>query len=84
MEHRLGDLQTLTKAILSRTGKSPLSHPDHSITHRSTKLTEDSLRHEKQQSGLTAECVIHILCNTDLAKTEQGYKVSGLDYLGFP
>jgi len=86
MEHRLGDLQTLTKAILSRTGRRPLSHPDHPTTHRLTKLTEDSLRHEKQQLGLTAECVIHILCNTDLANmlTEQGYKVSTLDYLGFP
>jgi len=86
MEHRLGDLQTLTKTILSRTGKRPLSHPDHPTTRRSTKLTADSLRHEKQQSGLTAECVIHILCNTNLAHqlTDQGYNVPGLDYLGFP
>ena len=49
MEHRLGDLQTLTKAILSRTGKMPPSHPDHHITYRLTNLTEDSLQHEKQQ-----------------------------------
>jgi len=86
MEHRLGDLQTLTKTILSRTGKRPLSHPDHPTTHRLTNLTVDSLRHEKLQSGLTAECVIHILCNTDLAHrlTDQGYNVPGLDYLGFP
>ena len=86
MEHRLGDPQTLNKAILSRTGRTPLSHPDHPTTHRLTKLTEDSLRHEKQHLGLTAECVIHILCNTDLAHrlTELGYNVPGLDYLGFP
>jgi len=40
MEHRIGDLQTLTKAILSRTGRRPLSHPHHSTTHRLTNLTE--------------------------------------------
>jgi len=86
MEHRIGDLQTLTKAILSRTGRRPLSHPDHSTTHRLTSLTEDSLQYEKRQFGLTAECVIHILCNTDLADmlTEQGYKASATDYLGNP
>jgi len=86
MKHRLGDLQTLTIAILSRTGRSPPSHPDHPTTYRLTKLTEDSLQHEKQQLGLTAECVIHILCNTDLAHmlTEQGYKAPAFDYLGFP
>jgi len=86
MEHRLGDLQTLTKAIMSRTGKRPPSHPDHPTTYRLTNLTEDSLQHEKQQCGLTAECVIHILCNTDLANmlTAQGYKASATDYLGFP
>jgi len=86
MEPRLGDLQTLTKAILSRTGRRPLSHPDHPTTHRLTNLTEDSLQHEKQQFGLTVECVIHILCNTDLANmlTVQGYKASATDYLGFP
>jgi len=44
MEHRLEDLQTLTKTILSRTGRSPLSHPDHPTTHRLTKLTKDSLQ----------------------------------------
>jgi len=63
MEHRLGDLQTLTKTIGSRTGKRPLSHPDHPTTYRSTKLTADSLRQEKQRLGLTAESIIHILCN---------------------
>ena len=86
MEHRLGDLQTLSTTILSRTGKRPLSHPNHPTTRRSNKLTADSLRHEKQQSGLTAKCVIHILCNTDLAHrlTDQGYNAPGLDYLGFP
>jgi len=86
MEHRLGDLQTLTKAILSRTGRRPLSHPNHSTTHRLTNLTEESLQYEKRQFGLTAECVIHILCNTDLANmlTGQGYKASATDYLGYP
>ena len=43
MEHRIGDLQTLTKAILCRTGRRPLSHPNHSTTHRLTNLNEDSL-----------------------------------------
>ena len=47
MEHRIGDLQTLTKAILSRTGRRPLSHPNHSTTHRLTNLNEDSLQYEK-------------------------------------
>ena len=86
LEHRLGDLQTLTKTILSKTGKRPLSHPDHSTTRRLTTLTVDSLRQEKQQSGFTAECVIYILCNTDLAYrlTDRGYNVPDLDYLGFP
>jgi len=86
MEHRLGDLQTLTKAILSRTGRRPLSHPNHPTTHRLTNLTEDSLQYGKRQFGLTAECVIHILCNTDLANmlTVQGYKASATDYLGYP
>jgi len=86
MEHRLEDLQTLTKTILSKKGKRPPSHPDHPTTRRLTTLTIDSLRQEKQQSNFTAECVIHILCNTDLAYrlTDRGYNVPGLDYLGFP
>jgi len=86
LEHRLGDLQTLTETILSKTGKMPPSHPDHPSTRRLTTLTRDSLRQEKQKSSLTAECVIHILCNTDLAYrlTDRGYNVTGLDYLGFP
>ena len=86
MEHRLGDLQTLAKTILSKTGKRPRSHPDHPTTCRSPTLTTDSLRQGKQQSSFTAECVIHILCNTDLAYwlTDRGYKVPGLDHLGCP
>jgi len=86
MEHRIGDLQTLTKAILFRTGRRPLSHPNHSTTHRLTNLTKDSLQYEKRQFGLTAECVINILCNTDLPDmlTVQGYKASATDYLGNP
>jgi len=86
LEHRLGDLQTLTQTILSKTGHRPPSHPDHPSTRRSTTLTRDSLRQEKQQLSLTPECVIHILCNTDLAYrlTDRGYNVTGLDYLGFP
>ena len=86
MEHRIGDLQTLTTAILFSTGQRALSHPNHSTTHRLTNLTEDSPQYEKQQFGLTAECVIHILCNTDLADmlTLQGYKASATDYLGNP
>ena len=62
MEHRIGDLQTLTTAILFSTGQRPLSHPNLCTTHRLTNLTEDSLQYEKRQFGLTAECVIHILC----------------------
>ena len=86
MEHRIGDLQTLTTAIMLRTGKRPLFHPNHSTTHRLTDMTEDSLQHEKLQFGLTAECVIRILCNTDLPDilTAQGYKASATDYLGNP
>jgi len=45
---------------LFRTGKRPLSHPNHSTTYRLTNLIEDSLQYEKRQFGLTAECVIHI------------------------
>jgi len=44
MEHRIGDLQTLTTAKMLRTGKRPLSHPNHSTTHRLTNLNEDSLQ----------------------------------------
>jgi len=66
IEHRIGDLQTLTTAIMLRTGKRPLSHPNHATIHRLTNLTEDLLQYEKRQFGLTAEYVIHILCNTDL------------------
>jgi len=62
MEHRIKDLQTLTTAILFSTGQRPLSHPNLCTTHRLTNLTEDSLQYEKRQFGLTAECVIHILC----------------------
>jgi len=47
MEHRIGYLQTLTKAILSTTGRRPLSHPNHFTTHRLTNLNEDSLQYEK-------------------------------------
>ena len=86
MDHRLGDLQTLTKTIWSRTGKRPLSHPDHPTTHRSTKLTAYSLRQDKQRLCLTAESIIHILCNTDLAHRpiKRGNNAPSLDYLGFP
>ena len=86
LEHRWGDFQTLTTTILSKAGKRPPSHPDHPSTRRSTTLTSDSLRHEKHQSSLNTECVIHILCNTDLAYrlTDRGYNAPGLDYLGFP
>jgi len=86
LEHRWGDLQTLTDTILSKVGQRPPSHPDHPSTRRSTALTRNSLGQEKHLASLTAECVIHILCNTDLAYrlTERGYKVPGLDYLGSP
>jgi len=86
MENRIGDLQTLTAAIMLSTGNRTLSHPNHSTTHRLTNLNEDSLQIEKLQFGLTAEHVIHILCNTDLpdSLTRQGYNVSAIDYLGHP
>ena len=82
MEHRIGYLQTLTKAILSTTGRRPLSHPNHSTTHRLTNLNEDSLQYEKRQFGFTAECVIHIYL-PDIV-TAQGYTASATDYLGYP
>jgi len=86
MEHRIGDLQTLITAILCRTGRRPLSHPNHSTTHRLTHLNENSLQHEKRQFNSTAECVIHILCKTDLPDilTERGYTASAPDWLGYP
>jgi len=34
MEHRIGDLQTLAKAIMNKTGRRPLSHPNHPTTQR--------------------------------------------------
>ena len=85
MEHRIGDLQTLTKAILCRTGRRPLSHPNHSTTNRLTHLNENSLQLEKRQFGITSEYVIHILCKTDLPDilTERGYTASATDFLGY-
>jgi len=70
---------------LCRTGRRPLSHPNHSTTHRLPHLNENSLQHEKRQFGCTAQYVIHILCKTDLLDilTERGYTASATDYLGY-
>jgi len=86
MEHRIGDLQMLAKAIIDRTGRRPASHPNHSTTRRLTQLNAHSLQCKRRQFGITAEEVIHILCKTDLpdALTEEGYIASATDYLGYP
>jgi len=57
MEHRIGDLQTLAKAIMNKTGpgRSPLSHPNHSTTQRLTQLANNSLQHERRQFGITVD-----------------------------
>jgi len=80
IEHRIGDLQTLAEAIMNRTGRRPLSHPNHSTTQRLTQLIDNSLQHERRQFGITADNVINILCKTDPPDTT----ASATDYLGYP
>jgi len=86
MEHRIGDLQTLAKAIMNKTGRSPLSHPNHSTTQRLTQLAKISLQHELRQFGITAANVINILCKVDPPGTEMEERqiASATDYLGYP
>jgi len=86
MEHRIDNLQTLAKAIMNKTGRSPLSHPNHSTTQRLTKLAKNSLQHERRQFGITAVNVINILCKVDPPDTEmEGSLIaSATDYLGYP
>jgi len=86
MEHRMGDLQTLAKAIMNKTGRSPLSHPNLSTTQRLTQLAKISLQHERRQFGITAVNVLNILCKVDPPDTEmEGRQIaSATDYLGYP
>jgi len=86
MEHRIGDLQVLAKAIINKTGRNPLSHPNHSTTQRLTQLANNSLQHERRQFGITADNVINILCKADPPDTEiEGRQTaSATDYLGYP
>jgi len=86
MEHRIGDLQTLAKAIMNETGRRPLSHPNHSTTQRLTQLHDNSLQHERRQFGITADNVINVLCKTDPpdTKMEGRHTASATDYLGYP
>jgi len=93
--HRVGDLQTLAKAIMNRTGRRSLSHPNHSTTQRLTQLAEMPLQQERRQFGITAATVINILCKTDQPDMTLSYLVdttivnerpaaSSIDYLGYP
>ena len=86
MEHRIGDLQTLAKAIMNKTGRNPLSHPNHSTTQRLTQLANNSLQYEIRQFGITADNVINILCKVDPPDTEREGRqtASATDYLGHP
>jgi len=86
MEHRIGDLQTLAKAIIDRTGRRPPSHPNHSTTQRLIQLNENSLQHERRQFGITADNFIHILCKTNPPDTEiEGrQRAAATDYSGYP
>ena len=78
--------QTLAKAIMNKTGRNPLSHPNHSTTQRLTQLADNSLQHRRQQFGITADNVINILCKVDPPDTEiEGRQTaSATDYLRHP
>jgi len=88
MEHKIGDLQTLAKAIMNKlvSGHSPLPHPNHSTTQRLTQLAKISLQHERRQFGITAANSMNILCKNDPPDTEmEGRQIaSATDYLGYP
>jgi len=94
-ESRRHDLQALEPAIMNRTGRSYISHPNHSTTQRLTQLAEIPLQQERRQFGITAANVIDILCKTDPPDCTLSYLVdmnrsdeksiaSSTGYLGYP
>ena len=83
MESRGSDLQTLARAIMNRTGRSPLCSPNHSTTQRLFHLAEIPLQQERRQIGITAD----ILYKTDPLDTNEEDRLQAppsTDYLGYP
>jgi len=83
MEHRVDDLQTLTKAIMNRTGRRSLSHLNHLATHRLTQLAEIPLQKERRQFSITAANVIKTDPSDNIMMDDRP-TASATDYLGYP